>query len=234
MIVGYDPRSSRIRTIPLLRDASGNVLHSPAITLLIDFNPAPSLDCAHHHWRRTCEREHRPNGRASCVPRGAQRPGWQYPGDGSPIPAILADTGPIGGAAAPQPSLPHGSPPGVWDGEKLYQAARLITESRNTITSPSTSMLARSMARCRNSCPTLPILTWAFSLEFSQAVFRLGHSMLTETFNVTSQLIRPILPRDPQISACWRPSSIQQLYAGDSAPSALSARADHYARQRGR
>ncbi len=75
--------------------------------------------------------------------------------------------------------------PGVWswDGEKLFQAARVITESEyNHI---AVAEYIRSLA------PALPEfvsystdINLGVSLEFSQAVFRLGHSMLTETFNI--------------------------------------------------
>jgi hypothetical protein len=75
---------------------------------------------------------------------------------------ILNDPGPNGGGAAAAAFLaPWQSAPGVWDGEKLYQAARLITESEY-ITSPSISMSAHSTARCRSSCRIPPTSTWAF------------------------------------------------------------------------
>ena len=74
--------------------------------------------------------------------------------------------------------------PGVWDGEKLYQAARLVTESEyNHIA------IDQYVGTLYGALPEFVSyssdINMGVSLEFSQAVFRLGHSMLTETFNVT-------------------------------------------------
>ena len=75
-------------------------------------------------------------------------------------------------------------PGGVWDGEKLYQAARLITESEyNHIA------IDQYIGTLYGALPEFVSyssdINMGVSLEFSQAVFRLGHSMLTQTFNVT-------------------------------------------------
>ena len=75
--------------------------------------------------------------------------------------------------------------PGVWDGEKLYQAARIITESEyNHIA------IDQYVGTLYGALPEFVSyssdINMGVSLEFSQAVFRLGHSMLTETFNVTN------------------------------------------------
>ena len=73
--------------------------------------------------------------------------------------------------------------PGVWDGEKLFQAARLITESEyNHIA------IDQYVGTLYGALPEFVSyssdINMSVSLEFSQAVFRLGHSMLTETFKV--------------------------------------------------
>jgi Ca2+-binding RTX toxin-like protein len=80
-----------------------------------------------------------------------------------------------------------------WNGERLYQAARLITESEyNHIA------IDQYVGTLYGALPEFVSyssdINMGVSLEFSQAVFRLGHSMLTETFNVidpeTGQNIR--------------------------------------------
>lgn len=79
--------------------------------------------------------------------------------------------------------------PGIWDGEKLYQAARLITESEYNHTA-----IDQYVGTLYGALPEFVSyssdINPGVSLEFSQAVFRLGHSMLTETFNVD-------VPNDP-------------------------------------
>ena len=75
--------------------------------------------------------------------------------------------------------------PGVWDGEKLFQAARLITESEyNHIA------IDQYVGTLYGALPEFVSyssdINMGVSLEFSQAVFRLGHSMLTETFKVAN------------------------------------------------
>lgn len=102
--------------------------------------------------------------------------------------SVLAEAAAIGGAEgeAYLHDWQTEVTPGVWewDGEKLFQAARLITEQEyNHI---AVAEYVRSLS------PFLPEfvsyssdINMGVSLEFSQAVFRLGHSMLTETFNVT-------------------------------------------------
>ena len=104
--------------------------------------------------------------------------------------AILNDPGPNGGLAAASAFIaPWQSSPGVWDGEKLYQAARLVTESEyNHIA------IDQYVGTLYGALPEFVSyssdINMGVSLEFSQAVFRLGHSMLTETFNVD-------VPNDP-------------------------------------
>lgn len=85
----------------------------------------------------------------------------------------------------PVATLPTDASTLAWNGEMLFQAARLITETEyNHI---AVAEYVRSLQ------PFLPEfvsysadINMSVSLEFSQAVFRLGHSMLTETFNVTN------------------------------------------------
>ncbi len=71
-----------------------------------------------------------------------------------------------------------------WNGERLFQAARLITESEyNHIA------IDQYIGTLYGALPEFVSyssdINPGVSLEFSQAVFRLGHSMLTETFAVT-------------------------------------------------
>lgn len=67
----------------------------------------------------------------------------------------------------------------IWDGEKIYQAARIITESEyNHVT------IDQYMPTLYPALPEFVAysadINLNVSLEFSQAVFRLGHSQLTE------------------------------------------------------
>jgi Ca2+-binding RTX toxin-like protein len=95
-------------------------------------------------------------------------------GDAAAIDAFFAD------AAAVSTALASIS----WNGERLYQAARVITESEyNHIA------IDQYVGTLYGALPEFVSyssdINMGVSLEFSQAVFRLGHSMLTETFNVT-------------------------------------------------
>jgi Ca2+-binding RTX toxin-like protein len=168
-IVGFDPNNQDPND-PFVRDASGNVLRTGQ-NMLIDSNPSVALDdhiitgdgranenigltAVHHVFHE----EH--NAQVENVKN-----------------SILA-TGDAAFIAQWQTS------PGVWDGEKLYQAARLITESEyNHIA------IDQYVGTLYGALPEFVSyssdINMGVSLEFSQAVFRLGHSMLTETFNVT-------------------------------------------------
>ncbi|MEW5964935.1 MAG: peroxidase family protein [Pseudomonadota bacterium] len=200
---------------PFARDASGNVLRTGQ-DMLLDSNPTQSLDiqiitgdgranenigltAVHHVFHE----EHN-----ALVGNIQQSIIDQYN-------AILADIGPNGGAAAAAAFIaPWQSSPGVWDGEKLYQAARLITESEyNHIA------IDQFVGTLYGALPEFVSyssdINMGVSLEFSQAVYRLGHSMLTETFNVQ-------VPDDPNnptgpthdltlVEAFLNPALYQQL-----------------------
>jgi Ca2+-binding RTX toxin-like protein len=171
---------------PFARDSAGSVLRTGQ-DMLIDFNPGQSLDshiitgdgranenigltAVHHVFHE----EHNAlvgNIQATII---------------AEYNAILASDG---AAAATAFLAPWQSSPGVWDGEKLYQAARLITESEyNHIA------IDQYVGTLYGALPEFVSyssdINMGVSLEFSQAVFRLGHSMLTETFNVD-------VPNDP-------------------------------------
>ena len=156
-------------TDPFLRDASGNVQFTGQ-NLLIDFNPGQSLDshiitgdgranenigltAVHHVFHE----EH--NALVENIKN-----------------SILATSDAVFIAQ-------WQTAPDVWDGEKLYQAARLITESEyNHIA------IDQYVGTLYGALPEFVSyssdINMGVSLEFSQAVFRLGHSMLTETVNV--------------------------------------------------
>jgi Ca2+-binding RTX toxin-like protein len=180
-ILNYDPYNQDPND-PFVRDASGNVLRTGQ-DMLIDFNPGQLLDShiitgdgranenigltAVHHVFHEEHNAQVANIQASVV---------------AEYNAIRAD--PNGGDAAAAAFIaPWQSSSGVWDGEKLYQAARLITESEyNHIA------IDQYVGTLYGALPEFVSyssdINMGVSLEFSQAVFRLGHSMLTETFNV--------------------------------------------------
>lgn len=86
--------------------------------------------------------------------------------------------------------------PGIWDGEKLYQAARIITESEyNHIA------IDQYVAGLYPMLPEFVSyssdINMSVSLEFSQAVFRLGHSQLTETVQIALPDDNGVLPGEP-------------------------------------
>ena len=72
--------------------------------------------------------------------------------------------------------------PGVWDGEKIYQAARIITESEyNHI---AIDQYVGTLVALPEFVSYSADVNLDISLEFAQAVFRLGHSQLTETMRI--------------------------------------------------
>ncbi|MGE0053552.1 MAG: peroxidase family protein [Hyphomicrobium sp.] len=72
--------------------------------------------------------------------------------------------------------------PGVWDAEKVYQAARIITESEyNHI---AIDQYVGGLVVLPEFVSYSSDVNMSVTLEFSQAVFRLGHSMLNEKMQV--------------------------------------------------
>ena len=186
-IVDYDPNNQDPND-PFVRNADGTVKRTGQ-DMLIDFNPGIALNdhiitgdgranenigltAVHHVFHE----EHN-----SLVGKIQAQIITEYN-------AIAADVATYGTAAAALAAAtafiaPWQSSPGVWDGEKLYQAARLITESEyNHIA------IDQYVGTLYGALPEFVSyssdINMGVSLEFSQAVFRLGHSMLTETFNV--------------------------------------------------
>ncbi len=106
--------------------------------------------------------------------------------DAAAVTAFLADATSVTNALA---SL-------TWDGEKIYQAARIITESEYNHIAIDQYVTGLY--------PALPEfvsysadINMSISLEFSQAVFRLGHSMLTETMQIAITDSNGNNPGDP-------------------------------------
>ena len=102
--------------------------------------------------------------------------------------------------------------PGVWDGEKLFQAARLITESEyNHIA------VDQYVGTLYGALPEFVSysadINMSVSLEFSQAVFRLGHSMLTETFKVADATDPSGFVDVPLLQAFLNPTQFADLGA---------------------
>ena len=72
--------------------------------------------------------------------------------------------------------------PGVWDGEKIYQAARIITESEyNHI---AVDQYVGGLVVLPEFVSYSSDINMGISLEFSQAVFRLGHSQNSENLQI--------------------------------------------------
>ena len=155
---------------PFLRDANGNVQRTGQ-NMLMDFNPGQSLDS---HVITGDGRANENIGLMSAHHVFHEEHNAQVEN----VKASILATGDAAFIAEWQTS------PGVWDGEKLYQATRLITESEyNHIA------IDQYVGTLYGALPEFVSyssdINPGVSLEFSQAVFRLGHSMLTETFNVT-------------------------------------------------
>jgi len=156
---------------PFMRNADGTVMRSGQ-DMLIDFNPGISLDA---HIITGDGRANENIGVTSMHHIFHE----EHNAEVENIRQSILGTGDAAFIAQWQTS------PGVWDGEKLYQAARLITESEyNHIA------IDQYVGTLYGALPEFVSyssdINPGVSLEFSQAVFRLGHSMLTETLDVTN------------------------------------------------
>ena len=112
--------------------------------------------------------------------------------------------------------------PGVWDGEKLFQAARLITESEyNHIA------IDQYVGTLYGALPEFVSyssdINMGVSLEFSQAVFRLGHSMLTETFKVRTIRIPARIHRRSAPAGLPQSDAVRRSWPGGNYGSAWCA-----------
>lgn len=112
------------------------------------------------------------------------------------------------------------SAPGVWDGEKLFQAARLITETEYNHVA-----VDQYVGTLYGALPEFVSysadINMSVSLEFSQAVFRLGHSMLTETIDIvdaagTTTAKIPLMDAflQPELYAQYGPQAITRGLVG--------------------
>jgi Ca2+-binding RTX toxin-like protein len=192
---------------PFMRNADGTVMRTNQ-DMLIDFNPSISLDLhyitgdgrANENFMLTAvhhvfHEEH--NFQLENIKAG-----------------ILA-------TADPAFIAQWQTGPGVWDGEKLFQAARLITESEyNHIA------VDQYVGTLYGALPEFVSyssdINMSVSLEFSQAVFRLGHSMLTETFKVqdtdAAGNLLPTFSDVPLLQAFLNPTQFADL-----GPAAITA-----------
>ena len=71
----------------------------------------------------------------------------------------------------------------AWDGEKLFQAARIVTETEYNHVAVD-EYVGRLIPDLPEFVSFSTDINLSVSLEFSQSVFRLGHSMLTENLDV--------------------------------------------------
>ncbi len=96
--------------------------------------------------------------------------------------ALLNDSTPAGIQAEANYLAQWQTAPGVWNGEKIYQAARIITETEyNHI---SIDQYVGGLVVMPEFVSYSSDINLDVSLEFSQAVFRLGHSQLSETMQI--------------------------------------------------
>jgi Ca2+-binding RTX toxin-like protein len=92
---------------------------------------------------------------------------------------LLTDTSPTGAAALPQWQLPTAQNPAGWNGERLFQAARFVTEMEYQ------HLVFEEFARkvqpaVRPFHVYSPDINPAIEAEFAHAVYRFGHSMLDD------------------------------------------------------
>lgn len=185
----WDMSQPQLASDPFVRNADGTVARTNQ-DMLIDFNPGQPLDshiitgdgranenigltAVHHVFHE----EH--NAEVANIQLSIVNEYNAILNGADGVPGTADDDA----TAAAAFIAPWQSSPGVWDGEKLYQAARLITESEyNHIA------IDQYVGTLYGALPEFVSyssdINVGVSLEFSQAVFRLGHSMLTETFNV--------------------------------------------------
>jgi Ca2+-binding RTX toxin-like protein len=98
---------------------------------------------------------------------------------------LLNDTSPEGRAALPEWQLPTTENPQGWNGERLFQAARFVTEMEYQ------HLVFEEFAR--KMVPAIrpfhvysPDINPAIPVEFAAATYRFGHSMLTDTISRTN------------------------------------------------
>ncbi len=98
---------------------------------------------------------------------------------------LLNDTSATGVAALPDWQLPTASNPQGWNGERLFQAARFVTEMEYQ------HLVFEEFAR--KMVPAIrpfhvysPDINPAIPVEFAAATYRFGHSMLTDTISRTN------------------------------------------------
>src|SRR4029079_5398976 len=98
---------------------------------------------------------------------------------------LLNDTSATGVAALPQWQLPTAQNPQGWNGERLFQAARFVTEMEYQ------HLVFEEFAR--KMVPAIrpfhvfsPDINAAIPVEFAAATYRFGHSMLHDTISRTN------------------------------------------------
>src|SRR3954447_14460497 len=137
---------------------------------------------------------------------------------------LLNDTSATGVAALPEWQLPTASNPQGWNGERLFQAARFVTEMEYQ------HLVFEEFAR--KMVPAIrpfhvysPDINPAIPVEFAAATYRFGHSMLTDTISRTN--VDPITGAKSQndISLLDAFLNPPELYNGGSAGTPPASRA---------
>src|SRR3954453_2764930 len=137
---------------------------------------------------------------------------------------LLNDTSTTGVAALAEWQLPTASNPQGWNGERLFQAARFVTEMEYQ------HLVFEEFAR--KMVPAIrpfhvysPDINPAIPVEFAAATYRFGHSMLTDTISRTN--VDPITGAKSQndISLLDAFLNPPELYNGGSAGTLPASRA---------
>ena len=109
--------------------------------------------------------------------------------------AVTEQAALLGGQAGADYLAQWQTAPGVWDGEKIYQAARIITETEyNHI---AIDQYVGGFVVMPEFVSYSSDINMGISLEFSQAVFRLGHSQNSETMRVAIPDGNGVNPGEP-------------------------------------
>jgi hypothetical protein len=106
--------------------------------------------------------------------------------------AVTAQAALLGGQAGADYLAQWQTPSGTWDGEKIYQAARIITESEyNHI---AVDQYIGSLVVMPEFVSYSSDINMGISLEFSQAIFRLGHSQNSENLQIAITDVNSVNP----------------------------------------
>ncbi len=108
-----------------------------------------------------------------------------------------------------------------WDGEKLFQGARIVTETEYNHVAVD-EYVGRLVADLGEFVSFTTDINPVVSLEFSQAVFRLGHSMLTENIEIANPETGEVTDSVALFDAFLNPEGFAEYGAGAIAEGAIN------------